>query len=213
MNQSYAATAVVLLAIGGLAASNVLHDRGVPNRVSRVVAPVIGGGAFLIAVLWLDFSTAITVSGAMALFIIVLRLGFRRGLRGVRGELRSQAWAEVTYVIAGTAGLAIGWGLLGDRWLAFVPIAFMAWGDSTVGLTRSTILRGELARVWPSVAMLCVCLGVAVLYQPYWIGATGALAATAAERFRPTAHAIWDDNWAVVGAALGLMGLLSAAHP
>ena len=25
------------------------------------------------------------------------------------------------------ASVAIGWGLLGDRWLAFLPIAFMAW--------------------------------------------------------------------------------------
>lgn len=45
---------------------------------------------------------------------------------GVKGNLPSQAWSEVTYALGVTAALALGWGLLGDRWLAFLPIAFMA---------------------------------------------------------------------------------------
>jgi len=58
--------------------------------------------------------------------------------------------------------------------------------------------------------MLVVCLAAAVLYQPYWIGAIGAIAATAVERFRPTTHPLWDDNWAIVAASLTVMAGLSA---
>ena len=90
-----------------------------------------------------------------------------------------------------------------------MPIGFMAWGDNVVGLTRVTIWRGRMARVWPSIAMLGVCLVAALLFQPYWIGAVGALAATAAERFRPIANSIWDDNWAIVAASLAVMGTLT----
>ena len=37
-------------------------------------------------------------------------------------------------------------GLMGDRWLAFVPIAFMAWGDSVAGLTRGPDSGDEFVR-------------------------------------------------------------------
>ena len=169
-DQVDAVIAVLALALSGLLVSNVLYDRGMPNSVSRCIASALGGAAFLVAVLWLDTYTAITLSGAMTLFILAVRLGFRRGLRGSRGNLPSQAWAEISYALAGTASLAVGWGLLGDRWLAFLPIAFMAWGDSIAGLARATIWRGNGTSIWPSMAMLAVCLAAAAFYQPYWIG-------------------------------------------
>ena len=146
----------------------------------------------------------------MALFILAVRLGFRRGLRGVEGNLPTQAWAEVTYALGGTASLAAGWGVLGDRWLAFLPIAFMAWGDSAAGLLRATIWRGTVASIWPSVAMLGVCLAAAAFYEPYWIGALGALVASTAERRRPMVLRVWDDNLHVVAASLAVMGVLAA---
>ena len=185
LDQAYATSTIIGLAAAGLVASNVLVDRGIDCDLSRRVPGILGGAAFLIAVLWLEPWIAVSVSGALTLCILVLRLGFRRGLRGVRGRLPVQAWSEITYPMAGTFSLAIGWGVLGDRWLAFLPIAFMAWGDATVGLVRYTIRRGRMARVWPPVAMLGVCLVAALLIQPYWVGAVGALVATAAERYRP----------------------------
>ena len=187
MNQAYAATAIVLLACSGLVASNFLYDRGAPGRLSRRAAHLLGGVAYLMAVLWLDAWMAITLSGVLALCILVLKLGFRRGLRGLSRSDSTQDWAEVIYPMAGTVSLAVGWGLLGDKWLAFLPIAFMAWGDSVAGLVRGTgIWRGKDIGKWPpSAAMLGVCLAAAVLFQPYWIGALGAVAATAGERFSP----------------------------
>ncbi|MBI4202525.1 MAG: hypothetical protein HY532_05370 [Chloroflexi bacterium] len=208
LNQVYALSTVVALALAGLVVSNVLYDRGVPSSVSRCIASALGGVAILVAVLWLDAWTAIALSGVLALFILVLRLGFRRGLRGASGRLPSQAWAEVTYAVAGTTSLAVGWGLLGDRWLAFVPIAFMAWGDNAAGLARATLWRHGVASLWPSLAMLGVCLATAVLFQPYWVGAVGAVVATAAERYRPRIADVWDDNLNVVAMSLAVMSVL-----
>ena len=136
LEQAFAVSGCVTVALVGLVASNLLYDRGVTNSLSRYVAPILGGVAFLVAVLWLDIWTATVLSCAMALFILAVRLGFRRGLRGVEGNLPTQAWAEVTYAMGGTASLAAGWGVLGDRWLAFLPIAFMAWGDSAAGASE-----------------------------------------------------------------------------
>ena len=115
LSQTIAASGVVLIALFGLATSNLLFDRGVDASLSRRVPGVLGGVAFLIAVLWLDPWTAVALSGALTLSILVLRLRFGRGLRGVTGSASAQAWAEVSYPLAGTLSLAIGWGLLGDR--------------------------------------------------------------------------------------------------
>ena len=207
MDQLYAVNAVVALAVAGLVISNVSHDLGVPSSLSRYVAPILGGAAFLVAVLWLDAPEAFALSGVLTLSILVLRLVFRRGLRGVEGSLPTQDWAEVTYPLAGTLSLAAGWGLLGDRWLAFTPIAFMAWGDSVAGLARASIWRGNMGSPWPSMAMLSVCLVAAGVYRPYWMGALGALAATAAERARPRVSVFWDDNLHLVAASLVVMGV------
>lgn len=209
MEQAFALSGIVTLALVGLVASNVMYDRGVPNSMSRYAAPLLGGFAFLAAVLWLDAWTATALSGAIALFILALKLGYRRGLRGVRGDRSTQAWAEVTYALAGTVSLAVGWGLLGDRWLAFLPIAFMAWGDSMAGFLRASLWRGNVVSFWPSVAMAGVCLIAAALYQPYWIGALGAFVATVAERHRPRALRLWDDNLHVVALSLTVMWVLA----
>jgi dolichol kinase len=107
--------------------------------------------------------------------------------------------------------MAIGWGLLNDKWLAFLPVAFMAWGDNAAGLSRDTIWRDRPAKLWPSVVMLVVCLGIAVLYQPFWISAIGAGVATSAERYRPRSIRFWDDNLNLVAASLFVMTFLTKA--
>ena len=209
MEQAFVVSGSAAVGLVGLMASNLLYDRGAPSSLSRYLAPIVGGVAFLVAVLWLDLWAAIALSGATTLTILVLRVGFRRGLRGVQGNLPTQAWGEVTYAMAGTVSLAVGWGLLGDRGLAFLPIAFMAWGDSIAGLLRTSIWSGNVASIWPSIAMLATCLSVAVLFEPYWIGALGAIAATAAERRRPMVLTFWDDNLNVVAASLAVMGVMT----
>jgi hypothetical protein len=205
--QTCAAGGVVGLALAGLIGSKVMCGRRFPAFWARRAASALGGLAYLIAVLWMEVAVALAVLGALTLLILLLRLVGGSALRGVHGCRSSQAWSEVTYPIAGTLSLAVGWGLLGDRWLGFAPVAFMAWGDNACGLVRDTC--GDwIARVWPSAAMFAVCLCVAGLIQPYWLGALGAAAATVAERFRPPVP-IWDDNLNLVTASLVVMTVVS----
>ena len=208
--QASATSGVVFLALAGLVASNLVHDRGVPSSQSRYIAPVLGGFAFLVGVLLMDMWIVIATSSVLTLLILTLSLRYRSGLRGVRGHLPTQAWSELTYALAGTASLVVGWALLGDRFLAFLPIAFMAWGDSVAGLARATIWRNNIASRRPSFIMLAICLGAAALFQPYWTGALGALTATLAERRRPMISPLWDDNLHLAAASLAVISLMTA---
>ena len=138
---------VVALALVGVKGSNFLRDRGFPNSLSRRFAPTIGGFAYLASVALLDVWIAIAVSATITVFITVARLAFRSGLRGVRGTHSAQAWAEITYPLAGTLSLLVGWGILGDKWLGFIPAAFMAWGDTAAGLVRDNTARSQALAV------------------------------------------------------------------
>ena len=207
--QAAMAFSVALLVDGGLGLSNLLYDQGVPRSVARYVAPWCAGAAFLIAALWLEADVAISLAVALTAMLVVLKAFRRTALRGVQGELVSQALSEITFGLAGVASLAVGWGWFGDPWLGFLPIAFMAWGDSTAGLARATLWRSNVASVWPSMGMAAVCLGTAFLYRPYWIGAVGAVAATIAERKRPRLGVWWDDNAQVVAVSLTTMVTLT----
>ena len=124
-------------------------------------------------------------------------------------ESRTQAWAEITYPAAGTLSLIMGWGVLGDRWLAFTPIAFMAWGDGASGLLRELLIwRRQTSAGLPSAAMLGACLAFAAFYQPYWIAAAAAVAAAGVEYYSPRIPWIRDDNLSVVAASLAVMAIL-----
>jgi len=178
-----------------------------PGAFSRCVGAALGGLAFLLAVLLLHPWTAVLLSALAATSIASLRLCFRRGLRGVRGATRSQDWPEITFPVAASCSLLAGWALLEDRWLAFVPIAFVAWGDNAAGFTRAFAKNTKPAL--PSLAMFSVCLAVAALVQPYWAGAAVAATATLVERYRPAARNLLDDNWLIVFASFLVIALLT----
>lgn len=200
---------VVAISGTGLFGSNILYDRGVPNPVARALTGMIGGVAFLLALLLLDTWVAVALSVSMALAITWIRLKRKSHLRGVLGDNERDNWGEVTFVVAGAFSLAIGGGVFGSQWLAFLPIAFMAWGDNTVGITRATIWRTYESRYMPTLAMFGIGLLLAVMAEPFWIGATGAAVATLAERYRVIAGAPWDDNIAIVVVSLIVMGSLA----
>ena len=207
--QAPIAIGVAMLVGAGLGLSNLLHDLGVPRSLARYVAPWCAGAAFLIAALWLEPGVAIPLAVVLTAMLVVLKTFRRTALRGVEGELASQAWSEITFGLAGVASLAGGWGCFGDPWLGFLPFAFMAWGDSTAGLARATLWRSNVGSVWPSLGMAAACLGAAIFYQPYWIGAVGAASPTIAERKRPRLGVWWDDNAQVVGVSLTTMVTLT----
>jgi len=203
--QIYAAGGVVALALAGLIVSNFMRRWEAAGKWARRTASALGGAAYLAAVLWLDALTAIGVLTALTLLVITLRLGFPRLVQGVKGSRASQAWSEVTFATAGTLSLAVGWWLLGDKWLGFLPVAFMAWGDNAAGIVRD--IWKSVPWPLPSAAMLAVCLVAATLVQPYWIGAVGAILATVGERYRPHIP-FWDDNLNLVTASLAAMSVL-----
>ena len=208
MTQAAIAAGSVLVALVGLGISNILYDKGVGNYLSRKCGHLFGGVAYLVAVLWLDFPVAFGLATASFLLFVGLRVFNDRVLRGVGGSARPNAYAEVTYAFAGAVSLGVGWGIFGDKWLAFLPIGFMAFGDSITGLVRSLVYKREVKGTWGSAAMLGVCLLVALLYQPYWVGAVGAVVATGAEKLSPIATGWVDDNWILTGASLGAMAML-----
>ena len=208
MMQAGAALGSVLVALAGLGISNYLYDRGVSNYLSRKVGHVFGGLAYLVAVLWMEFPIALGLATASFLLFVGLRVFNDRMLRGVGGSARRHTYAEVTYAFAGALSIGVGWGVFGDKWLAFVPIGFMAFGDSITGVVRSLIYEKEVKGLWGSAAMLGVCLLVALLYHPYWVGAVGAMVATGAEKLSPIATGWIDDNWLLTGASLATMVVL-----
>ena len=200
---------VIAIVICALAGSNFLYDHGVPSFISRRFAPVVGGFAYLVAIIWLEKWTAIILCGILTLFILLLRLRFRESLRGLSGAHPAQTWAEITFVVAGTLTMLIGWGILGNKWLAFMPIAFLAWGDTAAGIARDIIGLDVKKSSWHMVAMFVICLAaVAIWYHPFWIGAIGAVVATLAERYRPGVLPYWDDNFNLTAASLAVMAVL-----
>lgn len=208
MTSTAIAIGSVLVALAGLGISTYLYDKGTGNYLSRKVGHVFGGIAYLIGIIWLDFPVVFGLATAFFLLFLGLRFSNDRLLRGVGGSARRHAYAEVTYAFAGAASLGVGWGIFGDKWLAFIPIGFMAFGDSITGIVRSRIYKREVKGNWGSIAMLVVCLGVAALYQPYWVGLAGAVVATVAEKFSPIAHGVLDDNWILSMSSLGAMIVL-----
>lgn len=108
--------------------------------------------------------------------------------------------------------MVVGWALLGDKWLAFTPIAFMAWGDGAGGLLRDILVwRRRPAARWPSAPTLGACLVSAMFFQPYWNAAAAAATAAGTEYYSPRIPLIRDDNLPVVVASLAVMAGLTFA--
>jgi len=201
----------VVLIVGavlvGLYLANYFYDKGVEQYISRKVGHGVGGmGLLLCAFLFSSPWWPVILAGGFTILLSGARL-VRPGLfRGVGGSGRQHALAEIFFPAASTISLGIGWGWLGEPWLAIVPILYMAWGDMLTGIIRSRIYGREMKGNLGSVAMIIVCLIIAYFFKPYWIGAVGALIATLVERFTPLSKGIWDDNWTIVLSSLLIMG-------
>jgi hypothetical protein len=209
LNEITAVAIVAAMACAGLGLSMLGHRfEGRRERSPlRCLAGMVGGLAFLAQVAWLDAWTAVMVSGVLTLAVSAVRIG--RGFHAAAPGRPEQSWAEVTFALSATASLAVGWGMLGNEWLAFVPIAFMAWGDNAAGFARSTIWKDDPATPLPSFCMLAVCLVSSLLFHPWFIGAGAGLLVTLAERYRVRLIGWCDDNPVIVAISLGTMALLA----
>jgi len=203
----------VILILGavltGLYLANYFYDRGIEQYISRKVGHGVGGMGFLLCVfLFSSVWWPIILAGGFTLLLGGARVMKPQAFRGVGGTGRQHALAEVFFPIAGTISLGVGWGWLGNPWLGVVPILFMAWGDMLTGIVRSRVYGREVKGNLGSVAMIVVCLVVAYFFEPYWIGAIGAVVATLVERFTPLSRGWIDDNWTIVLASLLVMSIL-----
>jgi len=202
---------VVLIAgaaLGGLWVSNIFYDYHLPQYLSRKIGHLGGGTALLLCALLFD-SWLWPLILASLFTVLLFGARFIKGdlFRGVGGAGRPIAFAEVWFPAASVVSIVVGWAWLGDRWLAILPSLFMAYGDAFTGLTRSVVYHREFKGNMGSVAMLFVCLLLAwVFYQPFWVGAVGAMVATLAERFTPMSKGFWDDNYTIVLSSLLVMG-------
>ena len=202
---------VVLIAgaaLGGLWISNIFYDYHLPQYLSRKIGHLGGGTALLLCALLFD-SWLWPLILASLFTVLLFGARFIKGdlFRGVGGAGRPIAFAEVWFPAASVVSIVVGWAWLGDRWLAILPCLFMAYGDAFTGLTRSVVYHREFKGNMGSVAMLFVCLLLAwVFYQPFWVGAVGAMVATLAERFTPMSKGFWDDNYTIVLSSLLVMG-------
>jgi len=198
-------------ALVGLWVSNIFYDYSLPQYLSRKIGHLGGGVAYLLCGFLFDsWLWPLVLATVFTLLLFSARFIKGNLFRGVGGAGRPMAFAEVWFPAASIISIAIGWAWLGDRWLALLPALFLSFGDAVTGLTRSIVYHREFKGNMGSVAMVIICLLLAwILYEPFWIGAVGALVATAVERFTPMSKGWIDDNYTIVLSSLLTMGVLS----
>ena len=199
------------VALVGLWVSNIFYDFHLPQYLSRKIGHIGGGTALLLCALLFKSSLWTLILACLFTALLFSARFIKSDLfRGVGGTGRPMAFAEVWFPAASVVSIVAGWTWLGDRWLGVLPALFMAYGDAVTGLTRSVVYHREFKGNMGSVAMFVVCLMLAwVFYQPFWIGAVGALVATLVERFTPMSKGWWDDNYTIVLSSLLVMGILT----
>jgi len=196
-------------AILGLYLANLFYDtKVIPHHVSRKLGHLGGCVGFLLCpFLFSSFWWPLILTTGFTILLIYARWRKPTLFRGVGGSGRLQALAEVHYPATGILVIAIGWGVMGEPWLAIVPLAFMGGGDAITGLIRNRVYRREVKGNWGSLGMLLVCLTLAYFVKPYWLGVAGAITAVLFEKFTPTRHYL-DDNLTVPLASFAAMAAL-----
>jgi len=195
-------------ALLGLYLANLFYDYGIPNYVSRKLGHLGGCVGFLLCpLLFSSFWWPFILTTGFTALLLYARFFRPATFRGVGGSGRAEALAEVHYPATGIVTIGILWGVLGEPWLAIVPLTFMGAGDAVTGLIRSKVYGREVKGLWGSVGMLAVCLLFAYFIHPYCIGAVGAVAAVLAEKYTRTSKYV-DDNLTVPLVSAAVMGLL-----
>lgn len=210
MNDLAYAIVIAGMILCGLHMANAFYDYGTPQYLSRKAGHGIGGVAYLLAVLlYEDPWWPLGLSVAFTCVLIGARLVRNETFRGVGGSGRSTAFAEVWFPIAGTVAIIVGWVWLDDPSLALLPILFMAWGDLVTGVIRANVYGREVKGNWGSLGMIVVCLTLAwAFFDPFWIGAVGALVATIAEKMTVSGK-YFDDNYTIILSSLVVMSVLT----
>jgi len=178
----------------GLYLANLFYDAKIPQYISRKLGHLGGCVGFLLCpLLFTSFWWPLILTASFTFLLLYARAFRPKTFRGVGGSGRPQALAEIHYPATGIVLIGVVWGILGQPWLAIVPLTFMGAGDAITGLIRSAVYGREVKGACGSLGMLVTCLVLAYFIVPYWIGAAGAVTAVLAEKFTITRHYI-DDN-------------------
>ena len=195
-------------ALLGLYLANLFYDSGIPQYISRKLGHLGGAVGFLLCpLLFEDFRWPLILTIAFTALLLYARALRPQFFRGVGGSGRPQALAEIYYPATGIVSIGVLWGLMGEPWLAIVPLLFMGAGDAMTGLIRSAVYGREVKGIWGSLGMLVTCLLLAYFITPYWIGAAGAVVATIAEKYTRTTRYV-DDNLTIPLFSALVMGAL-----
>uniref|UniRef100_A0A6M3M8N6 Phosphatidate cytidylyltransferase n=1 Tax=viral metagenome TaxID=1070528 RepID=A0A6M3M8N6_9ZZZZ len=192
----------------GLYLSNLFYDYSIPQYISRKLGHLGGCVGFLLCpLLFTSFWWPLILTTGFTILLLYARAFKPTAFRGVGGSGRPHALAEVHFPATGIVTIGVCWGIMGEPWLAIVPLMFMGAGDAITGLIRSKVYGREVKGNWGSLGMLVTCLVLAYFIEPYWIGAIGAVTAVMAERFTPTRKFL-DDNLSVPFSSALVMALL-----
>ncbi|GAI69752.1 unnamed protein product, partial [marine sediment metagenome] len=191
----------VILVLGGvflsLYLSNLFYDYNIPQYISRKLGHLGGCVGFLLCpLLFSSFWWPLILTTGFTALLLYARLLRPNTFRGVGGSGRPEALAEIHFPATGIILIGVCWGLLGQPWLAIVPLTFLGGGDAITGIIRSKVYGKEVKGNWGSLGMLATCLILAYFIHPYWVGAAGATAAVMAERFTKTTKYV-DDNLSI----------------
>lgn len=188
--------------------SNLFYDYQIPQYISRKLGHLGGCIGFLLCpLLFSSFWWPLILTTGFTILLLYARLFKPQAFRGVGGSGRPEALAEIHFPATGIVLIGICWGLLGEPWLAIVPLTFMGAGDAITGLIRSKVYGREVKGVIGSIGMLVVCLTLAYFVEPYWIGVVGAITAVLAEKYTKTTRYV-DDNLTIPLSSALVMGVL-----
>lgn len=191
--------------------ANLFYDYGIPQYISRKLGHLGGCVGFLLCpLLFSSFWWPLILTAGFTALLLYARMFRPDTFRGVGGSGRIEALAEIHFPATGIVLIGVLWGMMGEAWLAIVPLTFMGGGDAVTGLIRSKVYGREVKGGWGSLGMLATCLILAYFIQPYWIGAAGAVVAVIAERFTKTTK-YCDDNLTIPLSSGLVMGLLYVA--
>jgi len=195
-------------ALLGLYLANLLFDYKIPQYLSRKLGHLGGCIGFLLCpLLFSSFWWPLILTTGFTALLLYARVFRPTTFRGVGGSGRLGALAEIHFPATGIVLIGILWGLLGEPWLAIVPLTFMGAGDAITGLIRSRVYGREVKGNWGSLGMLATCLILAYFIEPYFVGMAGAVTATLAEKYTKTTKYV-DDNLTIPLFSAIVMGVL-----
>lgn len=189
----------------GLWVSNYFYDQGIKHWLARKIGHFFGGvGFLLLPFLFPDnWILAVVLVAGFALLLTGARLLKPHTFRGVGGDARPGALAELYFPWVAIPILILGWGCWHRPLESVSCLLFMSFGDGLTGWVRALRYSTPTKGLQGSLAMLATCFVLAWAFMtPLWLGTLAAAGATLVEWASGDASSVkwlrWaDDNWTI----------------